>query len=238
MIWRQLHNHAIRKCDAIFHAEPNRLAYFKQHYDAGETPQYVLENFPAFIEKIPSRPEPEKEVRVIYLGGLGEDRFTFEIMEAFSKMPDHIKLDIVGSGRPAFVADVNSRLSDLDAPNVRLLPAVPYRDIPKLLAHYHIGIALYRNTNLNNYYCAPNKVYDYIMNGIPVITNHYPGLVNVVEANKVGACLSEVNNTEIQQAVKIIFEEKRWRNINEDLRLRYCWERQEAGYLSVFNLKK
>jgi glycosyltransferase involved in cell wall biosynthesis len=235
-IWRPIHNRAIRRCNAIFHAEPNRLAYFRQHYDAGNASQHVLENFPAFVERLPERSEPGAVIRAIYLGGYGEGRFTLEIMEAFAEMPDSVRLDIVGSGRPEFMALAGKRLAELGVEHVRLLPAVPYPAIPKLLSDYHIGVALYRNINLNNYYCAPNKVYDYLMNGLPVITNRYPGLVNVIENNRVGACIEEVNGNELRKAVEEIVDERLWNNITQDLRRRYCWERQEADYLRVIGV--
>lgn len=235
-IWKPIHNHAVRRCDVIFHAETNRLDHFKKHYPGAAKPQLVIENFPSFREELPDRAPPEDNVRVIYLGGFGEGRFTIEIIEAFASLPPSVQLDIVGSGRPAFVAKVSKHLKELGVNHVRILPAVPYAEIPKLLESYHIGVALYRNTNLNNYYCAPNKVYDYLMNGMPVITNRYPGLVSVIEANRVGACIEEVNAEEIRKAIDLIRRERRWENITDGLRRRYCWEVQETGYLEVFGI--
>ena len=84
---------------------------------------------------------------------------------------------------------------------------------------------------LNNYYCAPNKVYDYLMNGMPVISNNYPGLVSVLEKNSVGACVEEVTLPAVKKAITQIVEEKRWQNITDELRRRYSWEEQEKSYL-------
>lgn len=233
-IWRPIHNRGILECDAIFHAEANRMAYFLEHYDTGDVPHHVLENFPSYVQPSNTRCEPTDEVRVIYLGGFGEGRFTLEIMQAFAEMPESIRLDIVGAGHPEFLHKAQELLKELDVEHVRLLPPIPYKQIPELLTEYHIGVALYRNTNLNNFYCAPNKVYDYLMNGLPVITNRYPGLVSVIEDNDVGACLAEVNKDSIREAVDTIVERKCWNNITDVLRHRYCWEAQVAGYLKVF----
>jgi glycosyltransferase involved in cell wall biosynthesis len=133
---------------------------------------------------------------------------------------------------------IRKRIDELGANHVRLLPGVPYAKIPSLLADYHIGLALYRNTSLNNYYCAPNKVYDYLMNGLPVITNRYPGLVPVIDGNRVGACIDEVTTAEIGRAVEMIREGRCWENITRDLRRRYCWEQQVPQYLEAFGIQR
>ena len=236
LIWKPIHNYGIRRCDAIFHAEPNRMAHFKKNYPGADKEQRVLENFPFFKEHDTSHAPPSPEIRVIYLGGFGEGRFTREIIDAFAGFPPDIRLDIVGSGTPEFVASMNEHLNSLSVDHVRLLPAVKHADIPKVLNDYHIGVALYRNTNLNNYYCAPNKVYDYLMNGMPVITNRYPGLMSVIEANRVGVCIDEVGATEIREAIDVICRERRWENITPEIRRRYCWEHQVSDYLEVFGI--
>ena len=236
-VWKLVHNYGVKRCDVILHAEKNRLEYFQQHYPGKDTPQYVIENFPWYEDKVPERPSPDEVVKIIYLGGFGNNRFTEEIVDIFSKFDQSIQLDIVGFGRESYVDSIKERIKGASRGNVRVLPAVPYRDIPKLLENYHIGVALYRNTNLNNYYCAPNKVYDYLMNGMPVIANRYPGLVSVLEENKVGACIDEVSFEAVEKAINSILEEKRWNNINDDLRRKYSWEKQEAGYLDILGLE-
>jgi glycosyltransferase involved in cell wall biosynthesis len=234
VVWKPIHNWGVRRSDVILHAEHNRRDYFRKHYPGSEKPQLVIENFPFFGEPPAQRTAPTEKVRVIYLGGFGACRFTEEIIDSFSKLPATISLDIVGYGRPEYVARLSRSLSDSAAEHIRLLPAVPYSGISELLANYDVGVALYRNTNLNNYYCAPNKVYDYLMNGMPMIANRYPGLVSVIEENRVGVCVETVDATSLGRAVESIVSNRMWENITPELRKRYSWEQQEANYLAVF----
>lgn len=234
MVWKPVHNWGVRRSDVILHAEHNRRDYFRKHYPGSEKPQIVIENFPFFEEPPAQRAVPTEKVRVIYLGGFGKCRFTEEIIDAFAKLPVAISLDIVGFGRPEYVARLNRRLTDTAAEHIRLLPAVPYSKIAALLSNYDVGVALYRNTNLNNYYCAPNKVYDYLMNGMPVIANRYPGLVSVIEGNRVGACVETVDATSLGRAIESIVSGRMWENITPELRRQYSWELQEAKYLAVY----
>jgi glycosyltransferase involved in cell wall biosynthesis len=234
MIWRPIHNNAIRHCDVIFHAEANRLKYFQEHYPLEATKQLVIENFPRFTGPVASRNRDDGDVRVIYLGGFGSGRFTDEVIEAFLSYDRTTRLDVVGFGFKGYAERLAERIEVAGRENVRILPLVPYEGIPELLRNYDIGLALYRNTNLNNYYCAPNKVYDYLMNGMPVITNNYPGLLDVIEKNRVGACIGEVNAEEIRSAITQIVDGRMRENITPDLRRRYSWEKQEERYLAMF----
>jgi len=236
-LWRPLYRKAINVCDFIIHAEVNRKNYIENHYSYDKNkPVFVLENFPNYIGQPSDRGEPKEPVRIIYLGGFGGNRFTEEIVDIFSQLDGVASLDIVGFGKPSYVEAIKQRVCDTGSRNVRILPPVPYREIPNLLTSYDIGVALYRNTNLNNYYCAPNKVYDYLMNGMPVISNNYPGLVNILEKNLVGACVEDVTLPAVKKAIGQIVDEKRWQNITDDLRRRYSWEEQEISYLKSLGL--
>lgn len=233
-VWRPLQALAIRCSDAILHAEPNRMEYFQRIHGGTDKIQAVIENFPYYQV----RPEPARAVggrqKVIYLGALGDDRYTHELIAAGRATEDLLDLDLVGFGTPEVMADLDKRYGQQPAPNVRILPPVAYEAIPNLLRNYDVGIALYKNTNLNNYYCAPNKVYDYLMSGMTVIANDYPGLRKVIEHGRLGACVEDISPASFRLAVERIVLEKRWNNITDEIRRKYSWEQQEKILLELF----
>lgn len=236
-LWNLVQKYCTPRCDVIMHAEGNRLEYFKEHHDKapGQRTHFLLENFPYFIPKETLRPKPERPpVRVLYVGVMGPDRFTRELVDIFSRMAPKYSLDLVGPLHPPFRDEIEAMIAANEAGNVRLLPAIPHNGMSELIQDYHVGIALYRNDNLCNYYCAPNKVYDYLMNGVPVVANDYPGLRKVLEDGKVGACVAEVDFESFRTALERIAEEDRWDNITEEVRRRYSWEAQNPGYLELF----
>lgn len=137
------------------------MEYFQRIHGGTNKIQAMIENFPYYEV----RPEPTRagggRLKVIYLGALGDDRYTHELIAAGRATEDLLDLDLVDFGTPEVMADLDKRYGIQPAPNVRILPPVAYEAIPNLLRNYDVGIALYKNTNLNNYSCAPNKVYDY-----------------------------------------------------------------------------
>jgi glycosyltransferase involved in cell wall biosynthesis len=227
-IWKPLQKMAIRSSDFIIHAERNRMDYFRRVYGGNDKTQVVIENFPQYYPSMNRRADTAVPLPVIYLGALGDDRYTEELIEAGRMMHGLINLDLVGFGEPEVMKILHQRYGSRPAENVRILPPVPYDHIPSLLERYLIGIAFYKNTNLNNYFCAPNKVYDYIMSGMAVIANDYPGLRSVLEDNRLGVCVRDITPSSIESAVSRIVSEARWNNITEETRRRYSWESQEA----------
>jgi glycosyltransferase involved in cell wall biosynthesis len=234
-LWARVQKFCIPYCDVIMHAEGNRLEYFKEHHDPSGRPQFLLENFPYHIPREKLRAKPAMPpVQVLYVGIMGADRFTRELVDIFLELAPRYALTLVGPMPPEFKQELEWKLAAHPAPNVRILPAIPHGEMSNLIQDYHIGIALYRNDNLCNYYCAPNKVYDYLMNGVAVVANDYPGLRTVLEGGKVGACVKEVDLENFSTALDRIVSENRWDNITEEVRHRYSWEAQNPGYIALF----
>lgn len=235
-IWSPIQKFCAKHCDVIMHAEPNRLEYFLKHHDPpGKRKHFLLENFPKFIPRVDLKQSiQDKPTRVLYVGMLGADRFTLDLIDIFENLGSGFSLDLVGPASPEFNEELQRRLGGDRKSNVRVLPSIPYSEMGDLIRKYHIGIALYKNNSLNNYYCAPNKVYDYLMNGVPVVANNYPGLERVIEGGKVGACIDEVTLESFRSALSRIMEERKWENITEDMRKRHSWEGQSTAFLSLF----
>lgn len=236
-IWAAIERKCLSAANIVFHAESNRMRIYSERYPQLKGKRQILvENFPPFAPQNLQKPRPGDQIRVVYLGGFGAGRFTDEIIKTFSEISSDYKLDIVGYGCPDYVERIKADLLNRNVSNVRILPAIPHAEILDFLSDYDIGLAFYRNTNLNNYYCAPNKVYDYLMAGLPVITNDYPGLIDVVERNSVGACVSSVDNVHIEAAILRIVNDRLVENITPELQSRYSWEYQLPNYLEAYGI--
>jgi len=235
-VWRSLQQRALARCDAVLHAEANRLQYFVARYAPPRVPQVLLENFPYYWE-LPPAPPPNGGPgawRAIYLGMLNAGRDYEAVIQAFAELGPAYQLDLVGWGAPDYRMKIEGLLQANRAGNVRLGGPVPYSDIPRVLARYDVGLAFYDNTNLNNYFCAPNKIYDYLMCRLPVIANDYPGLRQLLEANGVGCCLADLRAESFRQAFLRLAEGRLRDHITDEFRRRHSWEYQAAAYLDLW----
>jgi len=235
-VWAQIHNYILKHADVVIHAEQRRLEYFHRTYKTAANP-FLLENLPFYRADGPPFRDRSKNIRCVYIGGFMPGRYCEEMLIGFSKLKKaEVTFDMVGFyGRASYKETIKEVLKKIDTSRIRILPPVSHSEMYDFLARYDIGLAFYMNTNLNNYYCAPNKVYDYIQMGMPVITNDYPGLIDMVQKNQVGICVPSVDTAHIQEAIQRIEANNMYANITEPVRKRYSWENQEKKYLELFS---
>jgi glycosyltransferase involved in cell wall biosynthesis len=124
-------------------------------------------------------------------------------------------------------------------PGIVVLPPVPYKDLVPYTASADIGILLYRNDCRNNYYCAPNKLFEYMMMGLPMIAANYPGMLPLVEGEGVGLCVDPESPKAIAASVNLLAADpdRRERMRGNGLRLskdRFNWEIESAPLLQLY----
>lgn len=115
---------------------------------------------------------PLDHVLFIYQGNLSGLRGVNEIISVFQQGPKDKHILFMGFG------DLESRIKDLSTKekNIHYLPAVPPNKILNYTAGADIGIHIIPNSCLNNYYCLPNKLYEYVLAGIPFIGSNFPDI--------------------------------------------------------------
>ena len=235
LMWRPVHAMVFRAADVILHAERNRMEFCRDHYRS-RAHHELIENLPR-----PSRAVPERSRKttapldVVYIGALQPERCCEEVIDAFAEVdPAEARCDFVGFGPEDYQRMLRERIAARGLDHVRILPPVTHAEMYERLAEYDAGLAFYRNENLNQYYCAPNKIYDYFLCGLPAITNDFPGLLQVVEDQRVGVCLPSITGDAMRTALERVREESLAENITPEFKKRYSWSAQEGRYLGIF----
>ncbi len=180
----------------IFVPDETRAHVFRAWYQLKETP-VVLPNKPYFHPKIRNveitdtkaaeifDKIPKNNKIVLYQGVIDERRAIKPIAKAIEEL-----------GEPwTFVIqcpDTNNEYFKDFLKNYKFV-RIPYVAAPKhleLTSNVHIGVLAYQHANLNNEFCAPNKVWEYAGFGLPMIANDVFGLKHTVGDNVLGICLN------------------------------------------------
>lgn len=231
--WRLMERWLVPNCDEVVTPDENRSRIYQQEYGARHLPMTVR-NCPPYrppLESTLLRDELQRRgiacsMIVLYQGLIDSMRCIEEIAEASRRFDEGIVLVVVGSGYGKW-ADPATVLAGYD--RIVVLPRVSYEYLPPYTASADIGILLYRNDCRNNYYCAPNKLFEYMMMGLPLIAANYPGLLVLVEGEGVGMCVDPEKPEMIAAAVNHLAADPRARARMKanGLRLsreRYNWE--------------
>lgn len=223
----------IRFADLVITPEKNREnIYYSERKIKNKV--ITIQNCPPYREKIQSRILYEEFKKqnidvnkiVIYQGLLADDRCIDEIIASAEHYNELTKLVIIGSGFGKYI-DYHKKSGTYK--NVLILKYVKYDELPMYTASANIGLLIYRNTCRNNYYCAPNKLFEYIMMGLPVVASNFPGLVEIVENNQIGLCIDPTSPKEIADAVNKLVTDKELynkmrRNCLQLSKIKFNWE--------------
>jgi glycosyltransferase involved in cell wall biosynthesis len=212
VIWGYIEKKCITSCDAIIMPEKNRIIYFKQKYRDIPEPM-LLENFPRkkelpthtfdlFRKEFPIR---QAQRIILYCGSIGEGRYIEELIDSIKWCGNNFALVLLGKSFKDYEKTIYARIAANGVKDrVFLRAPVPHAHILAYMASCDIGIAFYPNTDLNNYYCASNKLYEYFALNKVVLTNNYPGLIEAVESFCQGVCLSDVTPKNLAKAYSYV----------------------------------
>jgi glycosyltransferase involved in cell wall biosynthesis len=233
-VWNLIQKFCLLYCDAIIHAEKNRMKYFIDRYEinTGRQPNVLLENFPPYSPVRCQR--PIKTIKTLYFGSIGPNRGIEEMVQAFTELPA-FQLDLMGFGATGYLRGIQDQIQERHADNIRILPPIDDSLIYTIFPEYTAGIAFYPPTSLNNYFCAPNKVYQYLQSGMAVITTDNPGFKERLDRYKIGICLRDITAESIKNAIQEIVEQKYYDNITEEIKRQFSWEAIESNFLTLLD---
>lgn len=111
----------------------------------------------------------------------------------------NIKLLLVGQGSEK--ESLIARVKNEDLYNVTFLQPISKVDLDKLFASADLGLQILRDVPAFYYGTSPNKFFDYLAAGLPVLTN-YPGWVaDLIDANSCGVVVPPENPNEFADAL-------------------------------------
>lgn len=120
-------------------------------------------------------------LRIAYFGILSEDRFIKQLCEVV-RNNNRLELDIGGYGSlDKFVEAAAGSCS-----RIRFFGSIPYEKVLEIQAQSDLLVAMYDPSIKNNRNSSPNKLYEAMMLGKPIIVAKGMGIDSFVEGNDIG----------------------------------------------------
>ena len=172
---------------------------------------------------------PEDRKIFIYVGILDKGRGIDLLLNAFKNGQVRSHLVFLGYGQ---MYD-HLKLESGKYINIHVHDAVPHDKVVPLVRSADVGLCLIENVSLSDYYCLPNKLFEYCFAGLPVIASNFPDIRTVVSQYKLGA----VTDLDTKSLLAVIarFEQNEGRACftMEDLEP-LQWETQASNLLSFY----
>lgn len=148
----------------------------------------------------------EEVCRFVYTGALRAESCIDEVIRAFIASDARVSLTLYGLVYPAFQERLDRLLCEAEeaGKKVRYGGLLPYAEVRKVLFEHDVGVCLYRGNRLNERYCAPGKLYQYLSAGLAVIVPDFPGMRNLLSRYEVGVAASPTSVRSITEAVETL----------------------------------
>ena len=153
----------------------------------------------------------DKFIYIIQGSGINIQRGSEEAVEAMQFL-DAVLL-IVGSGDVIDLLKEKVKVLSLEE-KVIFRPRMPYAEMMQYTYASDAGLSLDKDTNINYRFSLPNKLFDYIHAGIPVLVSDLTEIRNIVDGYNIGLI---TDTHEPKQLAN-------WMNKMQDAELIYVWK--------------
>jgi len=244
--WRWLESQLLKRVDTTITPNDERAEIMYVEYGAKVKPTVVM-NCPRYKPPIFSTLLQDylkeqgytEQFIVLFQGRLVSYNGVEELISAAQYFEDGIKLILIGPITLEYLKQLEANIKQLALKDKVLIhESVPYADLPQITASANIGVVLYRNINRNSYFCAPNKLFEYFMAGLPVISSNFPGLIQLVENEGCGLVVDPDNPQKIAAAVNFIYSNPEKAELMKKNTLisaqKYNWENESKKLIWVY----
>jgi glycosyltransferase involved in cell wall biosynthesis len=224
--------------DYVLTVSPSILSWYRERFR--NLPIQLLRNIPcrtlgSVKKNIPLRKTyglGQEDLLFIYLGGISKGRGVRVILDAFAHSSVRHHVLFMGSGpmqdEVLEAARVNSRIHHLQ-------PVAPAEllDYTKVA---DLGLCLYEDTCLNHRFCLPNKLFESIVSGLPVLAANLPDQAQLVERYQAGWIVNPDSDSLKNFLAQVTFDQvKKLQAGLLDRASNLTWENEQDNLIDVYN---
>lgn len=241
LFWSLLEGVYIRRADAVFTVNESiarRLAS-----TCGIAPPTVLYNTPPVQQVSRTRwlheqtGLPPETVLVLYQGYLKKGRGCERLLEAMPKVKG-AALVFLGEGPLQPRLEARARQLGLER-RVKFLPMVPPNELLHATASADIGACLIEGIMLSLHLALPNKLFEYLMAGLPVLASDLPEIRRVVAGHDVGRLVDWRDPEALVRALQEMVEHPearaRWASHAPRALETFQWEKASQSFQHVYS---
>jgi len=175
---------------------------------------------------------------ILYSGGITFGRGLAQVIKSLRYLP-FCYFVMMGYGLSDYI-EYLKRIAKEQGVSSRIsfFGPVPSKEVVLFASSADLGIAPIENVCLSYYYCSPNKVFEYILAGLPVVASNFPELKRIVEGYNLGKTFNPEDPKDIAAAIndvlsdKARYEEMR-KNALEAAKV-FNWENESKKLLAIY----
>ena len=173
----------------------------------------------------------DKNIILLQGSGINVDRGAEELLLAMKPLYglENTILYFIGSGDVINVLKqmaVDNKLED----KVLFLPKMDFKTLKHYTANADIGVTLDKANSINYLYSLPNKIFDYIMAGVPVLASPLPEVKKIIESYHIGLTTENHDPEHIATKINEMLSDKKryqqWKTNTKKASEELCWDKE------------
>lgn len=230
----------LKVVDFFFTVNESLCTYFKEKYHYPH-PIHIIMNCPELHDEKPVAVDYRQmfgwradDKIFIYQGLLNAGRALKQIIDAMTLVPDYIKMVIVGYG--PLEEELKKQVTEKKLNDrIKFLGAIGYDKLPAYTAGADFGIVYGEWLNISKFMGSPNKLFEYMHAGLPVLLWDTPESRRVLNKYPIGI-FSQNDASSIAEGMKQLTGSSRIEEFKlncEKGKQEYNWEKQVTYLLKV-----
>ena len=237
--WQIIEGYIFPKLEYIFTINQSIANLYQQKYNKK---LIILRNIPRKLNLQQRKTKLElgipmgKDIIILQGAGINMDRGAEELIEAMKYLKNTFLL-IIGDGD--VIKSLKKKVLILNLKDSVLFKGkMPYLEMMQYTKHAQLGITLDKDTNINYKFSLPNKLFDYIQAGIPILASKIEEVEKVIKNYEIGLLID--NHEPIHIAEKIQFalshkeSIKKWTINLETAAKELNWENEETFLIETY----
>ena len=170
---------------------------------------------------------------LLYQGAVNVGRGVEWMIEAMPYLDDCI-FYIAGDGD--VMPEIRAKVKDLNLENrVVLLGKIPLEELPSYTRSADIGISLLANMGLNYYYSLPNRIFDFMRAGVPVLATDFPEIRRMIDRYGIGQLTGNHEPRYLASTIQEMLAQEKNTAGFEQANAELSWENESLVLLNIIN---
>jgi glycosyltransferase involved in cell wall biosynthesis len=143
---------------------------------------------------------------LLYVGAISINRGIENVIRCIKLLPE-CHLVLMGYGDDAYKKQLMTIAHECGVADCfSFFGPVPSDQVTVYAAGADLGIAAIMNVCLSYYFCSPNKIFEYLQAGIPIIASDFPELRKIIHTYGIGATFNPEDPADIARAARQILD--------------------------------
>ncbi|PSS47912.1 glycosyltransferase family 4 protein [Pseudomonas sp. BBP2017] len=233
-VFRVFERLVCKRFDAIVTATP----FITEKFQLINSVSVTVNNFPLLGELSGGEIDwSEKTKSVSYIGGIASIRGISQVVSAMALVKSGARLQLGGRFSESSVEVIAK--ADPGWERVDELGFIDREGVRDALSRSVAGLVTFLPAP-NHVDAQPNKMFEYMSAGVPVIASNFPLWREIIEGNSCGVCVDPLQPRQIAEAVDYLIEnpdlaEEMGRSGQRAVHEKYNWSIEEKALLGLYD---